>query len=380
MPAVGGQRRLADRRPARLARGGAGAREAHRVRAVAVGEQRDRRVGERIGVARRDDEPGAVGHQPGQLARPGRDDRAAVRLRLRAHAALARLHVGQRHDARAAEETRDVGLGDVVVADLDARVVEDSRVGQRAGARDDEPRLGDAAPDARHRVQEHVQALVARHATEEEQRRMVRRRRERGRVGAVLDDLDRRQRGAAGVAQLVAQALAVHEDEPGRGQERLAGHPHAQRRLHVARVRARVVHGHREAARPQPRRPQQPRIVHDAVLRVHDVGCEPAHRRRDASGDGHGVAIAHPPWQPPHRRIGAEPGSDLVTHRLPVAAEVLGVVAGDERDVDALRAQTLPHAGGVADEVIADEEDARRAREAGIVHADDPGEACEVAR
>ena len=54
-------------------------------------------------------------------------------------------------------------------------------------------------------------------------------------------------------------------------------------------------------------------------------------------------------------------------HRLPVAAEVLGVIAGDERDVGALRAQTLPHAGGVAHEVIADEEDARRARETGIV-------------
>ena len=196
---------------------------------------------------------------------------------------------------------------------------------------------------------------------------MVRRRGERGRVGAVLDDLDGRQRRAAGVAQLVAQALAVHEDQPRRGEERLAGHPHAQGRLDVARMRARIVHGHREAARTQPRRPQQPWIVHDAVLRVHDVGREPAHRCRDASGDGHGVAVAHPPWQPPHRRVGAEPGRDLVAHRLSVPAEVLGVVAGDERDVRALGAQTLPHAGGVAHEVIADEEDARGARETGIV-------------
>ena len=107
---------------------------------------------------------------------------------------------------------------------------------------------------------------------------MLRRRRERGRVGAVLDDLDRRQRRAAGVAQLVAQALAVHEDEPRRGQQRLARRPHAQRRLRVARVRVRVVHRHREAARAQPRRPQETRVVHDAVLRVHDVGSESAHR------------------------------------------------------------------------------------------------------
>ena len=43
------------------------------------------------------------------------------------------------------------------------------------------------------------------------------------------------------------------------------------------RVRVRVVHRHREAAGAQPRRPQETRVVHDAVLRVHDVGSESAH-------------------------------------------------------------------------------------------------------
>ena len=73
-------------------------------------------------------------------------------------------------------------------------------------------------------------------------------------------------------------------------------------------------------------------------------------------------------------RLGADapvwwlPGRVRDRNAVPVAAEVLGVIAGDERDVGALRAQTLPDPGGVAHEVIADEEDARRALESGIVH------------
>ncbi len=180
VPAVGGERRLADRRPARLARGRPRAREPHLVRAVAVVSSETVASANASASLGGDDEPGAVGHQPRQLARPRRDDRAAVGLRLRPDAALARLHVGQRHDARTAEQTRDVGLGDVVVADLHARVAQHrprraaGRLRRRRGAR-----LGDAAPDPRHRMQEHVEALVARHAPEEQQRRAVRRRRER---------------------------------------------------------------------------------------------------------------------------------------------------------------------------------------------------------
>ena len=101
--------------------------------------------------------------------------------------------------------------------------------------------------------------------------------------------------------------------------------------------------------------------MHDAVLRVHEVGCEAAHRGGDAPRDRHGVPIADPAGQPPHRRVGAEPGAHLVAHRLVVAAELLGVVARDERDVRAVGAQALPDRRGVAEEVVADEQHARRA-------------------
>ncbi len=179
-----------------------------------------------------------------------------------------------------------------------------------------------------------------------------------GRLDPMRDDDDRRPRVEA-LDQLLAQRLAVDEDQAGEPDQRPV-EERVQSRHVVARMRRGVVDRQRQPPPARPRRQQQPRVVGGRLLQVDDVGLEPGHPppqpgrveptagRADAAGD-------HAP---------ANPGAGFLPHEslggAGIAAEFKVVVAGDQRHLRPGAPEPGSETGAVTEMEVAAADDAQR--------------------
>jgi hypothetical protein len=76
-----------------------------------------------------------------------------------------------------------------------------------------------------------------------------------------------------------------------------------------------VVDGQRVRAGPRACREEQPRIVHDAVLEMHDVGRGPPDRPAQAYELPHGARVADPAAETKARHVRRECVVDVGAHR-----------------------------------------------------------------